>query len=83
MDVVVVRDPAALANTNVPAQVSFTGAQALFLGQQRNYLTGAIREKVKKNYSKLCGEFWFLAFSPDTLSYEEDKDLKEAATLLA
>jgi hypothetical protein len=51
MDVVVVRDPADLVNTNVPAQVSFTGAQALFLGQQRNYLTEAIREKVKKNYS--------------------------------
>jgi hypothetical protein len=83
MDVVVVRDPADLVNTNVPAQVSFTGAQALFLGQQRNYLTEAIREKVKKNYSKLRGEFWFLAYSPDILSYEEDKDLKEAATLLA
>jgi hypothetical protein len=31
----------------------------------------------------LRGEFWFPAYSPDTLSYEEDEDLKEAATLLA
>ena len=72
----------ASVDSNVPGQLHFTGARAFLPGEPSDFVTDAVRKKIRKYYSKPTEEFWLLTYSTDTLRTEDDEDLKRAASLL-